>query len=91
MGTGSLPLSFPWVALDDQVCVFSQSCSQASFLCVLTSCLHRITLTTLRGMHREPAIGEKLCVNEVHRVLGVPMGQLVDSGEMLPAALGWGS
>lgn len=55
---------------------------------MLTSCLHRITLTTLRGMHREPAIGEKLCVDEVHRVLGVPMGQLVDSGEMLPELLG---
>lgn len=48
---------------------------QASFLQAFSSYLQRFTLSALGGVHRKPAT---VCVGEVCRALGVPIGQLGD-------------
>lgn len=48
---------------------------QASFLKVFSSYLQRLAISALGGVHRKPAT---VCVGEVCRALGVPIGQLGD-------------
>lgn len=61
----------------------------SGFLSELTSSLQKFTLAALSGGHRYLEKGS-VCVGEVHRAMGVPIGQLWKwAGKAPPVAQGW--
>ena len=88
LGADSLLFVFPRVELNVQVCfLFPKPAGLGQLsVCILTSVLQRLPLTTLQGTHRKPTM-EEVCVDEAHRALEVPLGQLGDSQRRQPQQL----
>lgn len=75
----SLLFALPRILLAIQFCVlYFKSCSQASFLCMLTSHMRKFILKLLECTHGEPASEEVMCGWSTQRIGGAhePVGRI---------------